>query len=298
MKTPQILAKKITKTLGLSVPVYLKREDLHPYGSHKGRSLPLMINAYVKQGYIDFVISSSGNAALAAGLHIKKYNQTYKNKLTLKIFIGQKIDKAKQRELTKLANTHIQIIQTANPKQAVFQIAKNKQIKLLRQSTDDLALVGYKSLAKELSAIKKLSAVFIPTSSGATAQGLYLGFKKFQPKTGKKLKPQINIIQTCPCHPIAEKLGAAVCHKEEKSLAKAIVDKVAHRKLAVINAVQKSNGQAFIASNQEIKKAIKLAKKEKINVSPNSALSLVGLMRAIKTGQKFTGPIVCLITGR
>lgn len=292
MQTPQILAKKLTKTLGLSVPVYLKREDLHPCGSHKGRSLPFMINTYTKQGETNFAISSSGNAALATGLYIKKYNKIHKNKLALKIFIGQKIDKTKQQELKKIADSYIQIIQTKNPKQAAFQIAKNKQTKLLRQSTDDLALVGYESLAKELSAIKKLSAVFIPTSSGTTAQGLYLGFKKF------KINPQINIVQTCSCHPIAEKFGASNCLKNENSLAKAIVDKVAHRKLAVIQAVKNSKGQAFIADNNDIKNAIKLAKIEKNNLSANSALSIAGLIQAIKNGQKFSGPVACLITGR
>jgi AraC-like DNA-binding protein len=37
-----------------------------------------MIETYTKQGIYDFVISSSGNAALAAAMYIKKHNQADK----------------------------------------------------------------------------------------------------------------------------------------------------------------------------------------------------------------------------
>jgi len=39
----------LAKAIGVS-DLYFKREDLHPYGSHKGRSIPVMINNYYKKG--------------------------------------------------------------------------------------------------------------------------------------------------------------------------------------------------------------------------------------------------------
>src|ERR1035437_8229763 len=73
MLTPQKNYPNLAKALGVS-SLYLKREDLHPYGSHKGRSIPVMIDHYVKDGKRHFAISSSGNAALAAAMYLKELN--------------------------------------------------------------------------------------------------------------------------------------------------------------------------------------------------------------------------------
>jgi len=292
MLTPQILAKNLSQQLGIDI--YLKREDLHPYGSHKGRSIPLIINRYQKAGWRDFVISSSGNAALAAALAIKKYNQNHPtDQLTLKIFAGKNIDLNKLKIIKdKIAgdkSNTITIQQVANPKQRAFSLAKQGHAKFLRQSTDDSALIGYYELARELAKIKNLSAVFIPTSSGTTAQGLYESFKKL------KLNPQIHIAQTSSCHPMIKERSASA----EKSLATAIVDKVAHRKLKILGVIKNSHGAGWIASNKKIRQAMRLIKRtENLTISPNSALAIVGLLQANKQGFKFNNPVVCLITGK
>ncbi len=277
----------MAKALGLKTPVYFKREDLHPFGSHKGRSIPLMIEHYTKKGWRIFAISSSGNAALAAGLYIKKYNQKNKNKLVLQIFVGEHIDEKKLSILKKITDKNIVLQKCANPKQTAFQLEKNNEAKNLRQSTDDIALLGYESLAKELSKIKNLTAIFIPTSSGTTAEGLYEGFKKL------KLKLQIHIVQTTACHPMVAGFETA------PSLATAIVDKVAHRKDAILKVIKNSHGAGYIINNEQIKSAIKLVTKtSKITLSANSALAVAGLIEALKKGTKINGAVVCLVTGK
>ena len=295
--TEQKKYPNMASALKLGADLYLKREDTHPFGSHKGRSIPLMIESYAKAGWTNFVISSSGNAALAAALAIKKYNLKHKTKpLTLKIFVGKKIDNNK---LLSLRGSLVlwrrinlfEIKQVANPKQQAFLTEKSGLAKNLRQSTDESALIGYQNLARELAKIKNLSAIFIPTSSGTTAEGLYLGFKK--------QKPQIHIVQTNACHPIVSALRPELSMDNAKtSLASAIVDKVAHRKETVVKIVKASGGTGWIINDKEIKEAIKLVKKYTgLNISPNSALSLAGLKKAIQEGWKFKGAVVCLITG-
>jgi threonine dehydratase len=74
MITPQKSYPDLARAVGVSF-LYLKREDLHPYGSHKGRSIPVMIDHYLKEGKRHFAISSSGNAALAAALYVKELNK-------------------------------------------------------------------------------------------------------------------------------------------------------------------------------------------------------------------------------
>ncbi len=275
--------------------LYLKREDLHPYKSHKGRSIPAMLEKYRRDGWKSFCISSSGNAAIAAAMAINKYNAIHKKSpLTLNIFTGKNIDKEKLKIIKANTNKNIVLKKTDNPKQSAFQMDKTGLTKNLRQSTDDTALAGYASLAKELTKIKNLSAIFIPTSSGTTAQALHEELNKLN------LNPQIHIVQTEANHPIADIINPDFSKlKPAPSIATAIVDKTAHRKEQVAQAVKLSQGNAWVCNNREIKNAITLAKKtEKINISPNSALAIAGLAQAIKNSWHFNGPVVCLLTGK
>ena len=103
MKTQQSSFPELA--LALPVPeLWLKREDLHHFGSHKGRSIPFMIDYYWhKEGLVNFVISSSGNAALAAALHVRHHNKNNPDKkISLTIFVGNKIPTEKLDILKKL----------------------------------------------------------------------------------------------------------------------------------------------------------------------------------------------------
>lgn len=296
MKTPQQPYPDLAKAIGVP-ELYLKREDLHKYGSHKGRSIPLMIKKYAKEGITNFVISSSGNAALAAIHATIAHNQNNPGKeITLKIFIGKKIDENKLRNLiSKIERSEdqkIKIEQVDNPKQTAFQLEKEGQAKFLRQSTDDLALEGYYELADELNKIPDLSAIFIPTSSGTTAQALGIAFQQLSQK------PQIHIVQTTACHPIAEVFDTEKIEKTP-STAGAIVDQIARRKEKVIEMIKNSGGSGWIVHNEEINSAMKtVSQLAHINISSNSALSVAGLQKAVKNGWKWTGVVLCIITGQ
>lgn len=289
MKTPQLPCPALAKKLGLAHEVWLKREDLHPLGSHKGRSIPLMIAAHAQTGNRNFVISSSGNAALAASRFISEYNKTNAaGSLALTIFVGEKINQEKLRLLKKLPS-EITVIQTKNPKQAAFQKKKSGQSAWLRQSTDDTALIGYHELAQELSAIKNLAAVFIPTSSGTTAEGLHQGFQALG------LNPQIHIVQTTSCHPL---VPTTYNLQLTTSLADAIVDTVGRRKQQIAKVLKTSHGCGWVATNAKIVAAQKLVKKTcNLEISPNSALAVAGLTQALKSGWSPAGAVACLITG-
>lgn len=304
MKTIQQSYPELAKALGLS-EIYLKREDQHKYGSHKGRSLPIMIKKYSKVGphtetiggpYQEFVISSSGNAALATIHAVQAHNRNNEQKIKLKVYIGKNINPEKLKVLmTVIEDTNISLEQVANPKQTAFQEDKNENKKFLRQSTDDTALEGYFELAEELSKIPNLQAIFIPTSSGTTAQALGEAFVKLN------CPIQIHIVQTTACHPMitSPQPSPYQGEGEGRSLADAIVDNIAHRKEKVLKIIKNSNGAGWVATDEEIKNAIELVEETcKIKISPNSALSVVGLKKALEKSWQFSGAVVCLITGR
>jgi threonine dehydratase len=297
MKTPQLPAPKLATELGLTTEIWLKREDLHKHGSQKGRSIPLMIKEYYRQGIRKFVISSSGNAALSAIIDIQNHNLSKsKEPLSLTVFVGEHIDQKKLDKLKKtITDPQIKLEQTEHAKAEAFQLEKeHPDIKYLRQSNDELALRGYLELAEELSKIPELQAVFIPTSSGTTAQGLSIGFQKLTPP------PQLHIVQTSSCHPLVDAINPDQEQNipEEISLASGIVDNIGHRKESLAEAVKNSAGNGWIITNEEIKQAIELVKKTtELTISPTSALSVAGLRKAIKNGWKPSGTVVCLITG-
>ena len=301
MKTPQQAYPPLAKALGLS-SVFLKREDEHPYGSHKGRSIPHMMKTYIKRDNVrNFVISSSGNAGLAAIRMAIKHNQNNPDKqITLRVFVGEHIDEKKMERLHTEIHTQalgIYIEQVERPKQEAFKLDKEGTATSLRQSTDDLALEGYQELAFELMKIPNLQAVFIPTSSGTTAQAIAEVFAKEQPTT------QVHIVQTTACHPIAEALGATslpLTKGENKrgSIAGAIVDNVALRKSAVVESITKTHGNGWIVTDEDITSAQQITQQTTgIAISPNSALAVAGLKKAIEAGIKFDGAVACVITG-
>ncbi len=290
MITPQEKYPKLAEKIGIKQDIYLKREDLHPYGSHKGRSIPLMIDMYIANGDKDFVISSSGNAALSAVIHIDKLNKENSENINLTVFVGQNVNKEKLAKLQKYASENIQIFQKERPLQALTQAIQEGK-RSLRQSTDNTALLGYESLAKELSTIKNLSAVFIGTSSGTTAEALCKYFIE------NNLPTQVHIVQTSSCHSIFDAFEN-YDGPDEFSLADAIVDQTAKRKDKLVDLINKTCGYAWCVNNNDISNAQKITlDATDIKISTNSALSVAGLILANYRGLDFTGPIACIICG-
>ena len=282
--------------------LYFKREDLHPYGSHKGRSIPVMIDSYLEKGERRFAISSSGNAALAAALYVKEKGAGRKEQgedaIDLDIFIGQHAAPHKAERLKEFADDRIRVLVKERPLQALMQ-AVNEGTRSLRQSTDDTALIGYEALAQELAtdhtfkspATKSEGSIFIGTSSGTTAQALATYFLR------EKLPIQVHIVQTSSCHPLADAFES-YDGPDEASIADAIVDIAAHRKDALIPLIKKTGGRAWVATNDDIKAAQELTLKHTgLEISTNSALSVAGAMKAVELGYKLDEPIVCMICG-
>ena len=285
--TPFEEYKKLGQNLGCQTIIF-KREDMHPLGSHKGRSLPLMIQYYLEKGKTKFVISSSGNAAIASGRYI---NGLKRDDIELLVYVGNKIDSNKFEQLRELESDIVKIYKKERPLQSL-NVAIENGYTSLRQSTDDIALVGYKSLADEIIDIGNISSVFIGTSSGTTAQALAQEF------VSRKSGIQVHIVQTSSCHPLIDDLGAFE-YKDEDSIAGAIVDLVALRKEKLIPLIDKSGGRGWYATNEKIDFAIqKVREFTGLNISTNSALSVIGLLEAVYDGYEIGDKPLCMICGQ
>ncbi len=167
-------------------------------------------------------------------------------------------------------------------------------VRSLRQSTDDEALVGYKSLASEIvesNQKDKIGALFIGTSSGTTAQALARYF------VDKKMPIQVHIVQTSSCHPMSAKFET-YDGPEEDSVADAIVDQSAQRTSVLVPLIEQTGGTGWIVTNDDILAAQQMTLDATgLSISTNSALSVAGAMRAASVGHSIDGAVVCMICG-
>ena len=281
---------KLANKIGVS-QLWIKHEYLNEAGSHKIRLLEKLIKNHLKKRQKNFVISSSGNAGIAAAYYLNKY---VKAKSNLTIFVSKNISTDKNQRLKKAINNskNIKVKKVIRPKQQAFLFAKKHKAVLLRGSIEPIAPQAYYSLAKELIQVPGLKSVFVPTSSGITALGLHQGFKKL------KKKIEIHLVQTERIHPLAREFDHQFS-PSKKSLAQAIVDRVCLRKKDVLRAVKESLGSGWIISDQSLRRAEKFLQTEtKISIkSYNSLLSLAGVIKAKRKKWPLSGTICCLFTG-
>lgn len=246
-----------------NIDCWAKLESQNPTGTHKDRSIGPWIEYYTKQGIKDFAIASSGNSAIAATKYCAKRG------FRLRVFTPQT---------------------TKTPRKDAFQFSRNNNAINLRASTDDHALIGYKQIAYELiKQLAKIDNIFVPTSSGATLEGVSMGFKQ---------SPAFFVIQTTKVHPIASYFDKNF-ETEKTSKATAIVDRIAHRRDKVIKICQETGGGGFVVSNQELREATKiLTGIMPVKIKYQSALAFAGFLKWRKLNpRKAANEVsVCLFT--
>jgi len=295
-ETPLVNEQALADAIGTG-RLFLKREDLHRYGSHKGRSIPAMIEKYAETGDRRFGISSSGNAALAAALYVREFNSKLRKSagmspIDLSIYIGTRAAPKKAMRLKELENGNIKVWVKERPMQAMT-VAAQEGVRSLRQSLDDAALVGYASLADELMAEKNVSAVFVGTSSGTTAQALAQAFQ------AAKRQIQVHFVQTSSCHPMSA-ASEQYDGPHELSIADAIVDTVAMRKPVLIPLVSTTGGRGWTVTNDKLSGAIDMIAThcKGLEVTANGALGVAGLIQATELGYDLgKGAAVCIVGG-
>jgi threonine synthase len=271
--------------------ILLKDETQNPTGSHKDRSLAYQLSKHISEGKNDFVISSSGNSSISAVSLLKGKD------INLTIFLSPKLSESKRVRLENYLGSEIKskienfsINFTKKPISEAFKYAKDNNQTLLRGSTDPYSIPGFKSISYEI--IKdhpKVDAIFIPTSSGSTALGIFEGYVE------NDYLPQLHVIQTTTTHPISREYDTNFI-KTNSSIASSITDRVAHRKSQIQSIIKESNGSGWVVSDELIRSAINILKVNQIEVSTDAALSLAGLLKAYQAGVIYQRPL-CILTG-
>ncbi len=167
--TEALAAPDLAVELGLG-SLTLKREDHNPSGSHKDRGVLYQVARHHRPGERrTFVLSSSGNAAVAAAAACARSGDR------LIAFVAPGTAHAKR---TKLLARDAIVVETVKPINFARYAARVFGLVDLRGTKDPLASVGYRSLAGELHEAGPVDALFTFSSSGISMRGLDDGFQR------------------------------------------------------------------------------------------------------------------------
>ncbi len=262
--------------------VVLKREDQNPTGSLKDRGMAYLISKARSEGFTNFVLSSSGNAAISAA------NYCCLAGVKLKIFVSPRINTKKLEVLKKIVEN---VSINERPLTMASRFTKENNVYNLRPSLNKFGSEGYQTISFELTEDnQEVSDIFIPVSSGVNLLGIYQGFKK------TRMLPRLHLCQSSVVCPLAG-LFDRDYPPEEVSLATALVAKHSPLKEQVLKAIEESGGTGWVIGNEQIKQADKILREHKIETSAEGALALAAVEKARKKGWQIKKG-VCLLTGK
>ena len=270
--------------------ICLKREDENVTGSIKSRGLVWQIYELVKAQIDKVVISSSGNAAVAASYYADKAG------IKLYAFVPTSID---PKKLAALRQYHAVVSVGDNAADRANEYAQKNQIKLMRQSLDPVARYGFQLLAQNLQAQLSASSIsfadtsiFFPTSSGTTVSGFATGCIQ-----NNYPLPQLQIVQTSAVNTIAR-----VFDQEFHRIARSIASGIVARKIDntyyedVIAAVKRSEGSGWVVSDLAITESFDELKSFGINTSLEGAMAYAGLKKAQEKSFPLRPNLVVVLT--
>jgi threonine synthase len=167
--TPLLELPDLAAELGLA-SLGLKREDLNPSGSHKDRGVLYQVARHHRPGSrTTFVLSSSGNAAVAAAA------ATARSGDRLVAFVAPGTNHAKRAKLLAIGAI---VVETVKPINFARYAARVFGLVDLRGTRDPIASIGYRSLAGEIAEARpEVSAVVTFSSSGISLRGIDDGFE-------------------------------------------------------------------------------------------------------------------------
>lgn len=274
--------------------IIFKREDLNPSGSVKDRGISYQLNWAKKEGIKNFVISSSGNAAISACWFCQRLD------LNIFIFVSPKIN---PKKLDIIQSYPFQIFVSKRPVSDSIKFAQKNNYYHLRSSTDPRGTIGYRRIAKEILGNYgnrrnqgnqgdrgRIGSIFLPVSSGTSLVGVAEGFKEAD------FLPQIHMVQTTAVNTIAKNFDQEFA-PTKTTLAVALVAKYTSRKKQVIGLIRESKGWGWVILDREILKADRWLQDKGIVTSFEGAAALAGVWKARQKGWELRRT-VCLLTGK
>ena len=184
-------------TLNSNLQFFVKREDLHPLGSHKHHAAKQQIEWVKKNNPKGGVLTTSGNAGICAGYFAKQMN------IPLYVLTGPGNQRAKLEKLSEHCNN---LYISEKSARLCNYISAKYELHNLRPSIDDLAVKGFENLGKEIFTQyeeMKLHGIltnfwkeiFIFSTSGASYVGIYQALQKLHDEGKLSDLPKLHTVR-------------------------------------------------------------------------------------------------------
>ena len=296
-KTREIEIKDINKLLNIK-HLYFKREDENEAGSLKDRSLAYQISLAKQNNKKELVISTSGNAGIAAAAYCQEA------KIKLYIFISPETEKAKIAEMRKYNPI---IIKSKRAIRLANYLSAKYKIENLRPSANDFSIEGFKSIAFEIfENLGEVDAIFTFVTSGSSFVGIGRAYQYLLKNKEIEKMPRLYAVQSGDIFSVAEEFdNSCLSSKHTPSLSQEGNNffqagkfgiKNTRRKKEVLGFIKLSGGNGIYVNENEIQKAKNILEKNKIYTSLEGCASFAGVMKASEKN-KFD-KVVCVLSGK
>jgi threonine synthase len=278
--TPLQPAFELGAALGIT-GLRLKREDLSPTGSHKARSLGLLVSQLLASGGDQAVISSSGNAAVAAAAYAGQAG------IRILCLVSPLTPRVKLEAILEQPAT---VVASSQPVALLHHAATSWGLADLRASTNPLGPAAYRGIAAEMAESGPWAALFTFANSGATALGIHQGFQLVAAP-----QPQLHVVEGWP----GGELTRPWYRSSEAHPATGVGDLGTRRSRlapAVRRAVRESGGRGWRVSRAELE----AVREQSASLSPGTSweglAALAAAGRWART-QPQPGAVAVLLTG-
>lgn len=285
--TRELESESINKLVGGRV--FFKREDENKTESLKGRSLAFQVSLAKQRGAKELVISTSGNAGIAAAAYCRKAG------IRLYVFISPDTEAEKILSMQRYSPV---IVKSKKAIRLANYLSAKKRIQNLRPSRDESSIEGFKSISFEIfEHIGEIDALFTFVTSGSSFVGIGKAFEYLN-KTGKIRKmPKLFAIQGGTVFSIArefERINDACSGGGCKTGKFGVRETM--RKNEIIEMIKTSGGGSFYITDLEIEAVRKILAIQEIYTSGEGCASFAGLYRWSKAN-KFN-KAVCVLSGK
>lgn len=290
-ETKEIEIKNINKLSNIN-HLYFKREDENKCGSLKGRSLAYQVSLAKQNGEKELIISTSGNAGIAAAAYCQKAG------IKLYIFISPQTEKAKVAEMQKYNPI---IIESKRAIRLANYLSAKYKIENLRPSVNDPSIEGFKSIAFEIfENLGEIDALFTFVTSGSSFVGIGRAYKYLLENGEIEKIPRLYAVQGGKIFSIAEEFEERVSNKGDTMSCRLQVGKLGikntRRKKEILELIKSSGGRGIYVNDNEIARAKNILEKNNIYTSLEGYASFAGI---IKTSKKIEfKKAVCILSGK
>jgi threonine synthase len=265
--------------------MWVKREDSNPTGSHKDRGAVVQVAACVDRGDRVAVISSSGNAALAAATYGRRGG------VTVVALLSPLTEPAR---VVALRAAGARVLVTPKPINFGVRLSRVCAWPDLRPSQSAEAVRGFRTLGEELALeLTPGTSVCGYASSGATY--LAMGEVFAERRSLLPLQP----VQAGTVNGISREFDRP--GDGRRSVVGDLGVKRSDRAAAVVAAVKESGGQAWWVGDESITAAGEVLRDRTYQVAPECWAALAGVRAAAResdieqvclllTGRSFTAP--------